>query len=452
MKEKKKKLTLQEQLAARKYKKPGNLVMTGYHLLDKYIVGRKYRPHYVIKDDINKCEGPCFLIWNHLSRLDHLFVKEITHPRKITIVAGYNEFFRKKFSTIFNWMNIIPKKNYTDDFPSIRAMHSIIKQNGCICFSPEGMSSIYGTNQPIVAGTGRFLQSFHIPVYFMQLRGSYLTSTKVCLDERPGRVEAELSLLFTPEQMDAMTPAEIDEKINQAFKSDDYEWGKQNGIQWKNTKTICKRLEDICYKCPKCGEEFSMLGQNDEIKCLKCGNGAKMNASYEFLPFDENCVLPISPSKWVENERIDIIKEIRENKTFSFSDKVKIGELPKDHYIKGKDATSEPCGEGVLTFDHKGIHFEGTKNGQPWSFDKSYKSQFSLVIVTDTSYFALYINGEYYDFFPEGKTVGKMLLICEEMHRLHFNIWKNFSWCDYMYETYLESDKALREEEANQNK
>ena len=29
---------------------------------------------------------------------------------------------------------------------------------------------------------------------------------------------------------------------------------------------------------------------------------------------------------------------------------------------------------------------------------------------------------------------GKVLLLIEEMHRYHFNSWKNFPWNDWMYE------------------
>ena len=48
--------------------------------------------------------------------------------------------------------------------------------------------------------------------------------------------------------------------------------------------------------------------------------------------------------------------------------------------------------------------------------------------------FSFYVNGEYYDFFPEERVVGKILLLVEEFHRYHENVWKNFPWNDYMYE------------------
>ncbi len=38
-----------------------------------------------------------------------------------------------------------------------------------------------------------------------------------------------------------------------------------------------------------------------------------------------------------------------------------------------------------------------------------------------------------YDFTPKRHIVGKLILVTEEMHRLHFNTWKNFPWNDWMY-------------------
>ncbi|MCQ2159135.1 MAG: 1-acyl-sn-glycerol-3-phosphate acyltransferase [Bacteroidales bacterium] len=428
-----KKPTLQEKLSCRKYHKPRGIIMFLYRHIMSGFVAPKYRPHYVRHVNINDCKGPCFVIWNHLSRLDHAFVMEATYPRKLSIVAGYNEFFRSHLALVFRLMNVIPKKNYNEDIAGVRAMWSIIKQGGCIAFSPEGMSSIYGQNQPIVPGTGRFLKSFGIPVYFVHLSGSYLTSTKVCTDIRPGRVDVELSLLFSPEQLEAMSGDEIQDAINAAFRHDDYAWNKEKRIRYKSRGKICTKLDDICYKCPKCGAELQMTSGGDTIRCEACGNGARMNDYYDFEPFNQDCVLPESPNKWVEMERKDIIGEIRRNPEYSFTEKVKVGCLPTNHLVRHKK-TSEPCGEGCLTIDHSGLHFSGTKFGAPWNWELGYDVVYSLPIVTDTSFFSLYIDREYHDIFPERHSVGKMLLLTEEMHRLHVNTWKNFPWCDHLYQ------------------
>ena len=426
--------TLQQKLAKRKYHIPSRFIHTLYRVIMSGIVARKYNPRYEIVDKVSDCKGPCFVIWNHLSRLDHAFVMAAAWPRRINILAGYNEFFRSHLALVFRLENIIPKKNYIDDFNSVRAMNSIIKQGGCIAFAPEGMSSIYGQNQPIIAGTGRFLQFYHIPVYYVNIKGSYLTSTKVCLDERYGRVDVKCSLLFTPEQLEAMAPEEIDAKINEAFRHDDYAWGKEQHIKWKNSGNMCEKLNEICYKCPRCGAEMAMEAGGNTIRCSKCGNGATVDDYYEFHPLDGDCVIPEFPTKWVEMERKAIIDEIRRDPSYSFSFHTKLGCLPEYKLVKSKKVTSVVCGEGDFTIDHSGLHYRGTKHGEPWQFDLDYKAVFSIPIVTDTSYFSLYVGKEFHDFFPDAPVVGKLLLLTEEMHRLHENYFKNFPWYDWMYE------------------
>ncbi|MBO7397957.1 MAG: hypothetical protein J6V10_02575, partial [Clostridia bacterium] len=115
---KKEKESLQMQLAKRKYKIPNRFYYWIYHFIMSGFVAKKYRPHVTVKDSVSDCDGPCFLIWNHLSRLDHAFVMQAAYPRPINIVAGYNEFFRSHLHTVFKMMNIIPKKIYTSDMLS----------------------------------------------------------------------------------------------------------------------------------------------------------------------------------------------------------------------------------------------------------------------------------------------------------------------------------------------
>jgi len=176
-----------------------------------------------------------------------------------------------------------------------------------------------------------------------------------------------------------------------------------------------------------------MRATGNEIRCSHCGNGAKMNDYYEFEPFDKDCVLPASPSAWVKEERAALIKGIRHDPHYSYSVKAEFGTLPNFHYLKHKK-TTELRGEGIFSVDHEGVHFRGRKDGQPYSFDLNYFEVFSLVIVTDTSYFGLYVGEEYVEIYPATPCVGKLLLLTEEMHRLHANTWKCLPWDASMYE------------------
>lgn len=430
----KEKLTIKEQLNKRQYKIPSGLTWAFYATLARSpFFGPKYHVTYKKIDDINKYKGPAFIIFNHQSRRDYLFLKNLIAPHRFNMVASYQEFFRKKFTFLFKVAQVIPKKMFTNDPKGIRAIDSIIKQGGTVAFSPEGTSSIFGNNQPIVVGTGRFLKYYGVPVYLMKLEGSYLTSHKVDINDRIGKVNATLSLLFSPEQLKEMAWEDIDAKINEALHHDDYKWNKVQHIKYKSKGRILTNMNDMLYKCPKCGEELCIDTTGNTLKCTKCGNGGTMDDYYDWHTFDETCKLFDTPTDWVDWERVQVIHEIRDNKDYFIEEEVDLGKMPDYKPIKDNNATSIPCGKGKIRFDHQGIHFDGTKDNEPWHFDLSYSTVNSLIIENDLTIFGLFVDGMIYDFTPKRHIVGKLILVTEEMHRLHFNTWKNFPWNDWMY-------------------
>jgi len=200
----------------------------------------------------------------------------------------------------------------------------------------------------------------------------------------------------------------------------------------------CKNLEDLCFMCPSCHRYFTMKSSGSRLSCSACGNGTEMDDHYDFIPFPGSTV-PETPSKWCDMERIDIIRSIRKDPSYSFSIKVRLGKLPE--YKPCKTAvTSVPCGEGTVTIDHDGLHFSGVKDGAPYSFTRTYDTLTTILSPLDFKYFSVYNGSDFLDLFPldgyEGR-VGFIQLLVEEMHRLHSNRLANFPWNDYMY---MESD------------
>jgi len=428
-----KKLDIRKDIATRNYHITKGLFYFIYRNVMR-VVGRKYHAHYEYIDDIRKEKGPAFVIFNHLSRIDHMYIMEMCYPRKMNMLAGYNEFFRSHLAFAFKHNNCLPKKQYTNDIVSTKAIMKIIKNGGIVAFAPEGLATNDGMNKPIVPGTGNFFKKMGIPVYFVELRGEYLQNNKTCLDIREGETYAKMSLLFSNKDLVNLTGEEIDNKINNSFRHDEYAWQKEKHIKWKTNNRICHRLDDLLYRCPKCGTEFEMEGHDNIIECHHCGNGATMDDYYDFHPF-EGSIIPETPSKWAIEERAHIIKEIRENPNYSFSEPIVLGRMPNDHYIKDHQ-TTEPVSEGVLTIDHQGLHYRGN-NESTYDFDKDYHTLYTAITENDSSYFDLYIDGEFTDFYPKNRHCSiKFLWLIEEMHRLHVNTYKNFEWFNYLYDDY----------------
>lgn len=428
-------MTIKEELAKRNYTTPSGF-MSGINYLLTSFMGPKYKCEYTVIDDINREEGPAFVIFNHLSRFDHIFINQILHPRRYNFVAAHNEFFRGAQYWLFRFGKVIPKTNFTTDKTTMKAIRKVIGEGGTIVFAPEGMTPMDGKNHPVVPGTGNMLKHYGIPVYQIELRGQFMVASKVCLDERlGGKCSATIRKLYSAEDLARMTAREIDDDLNIRFRHDEFEWQKKHHYKYKLKGESCKNLEDLCFMCPSCGKYFSMKSEGNKLYCTECGNGTYMDDYYDFIPF-EGSRIPETPSKWCDIERMDIIRRIRADENYSFSIKVKLGKLPDYKPTKGSD-TSIPCGEGVVTIDHDGFHYAGTKDGEEFKFTRSYDSLFTILSALDFKYFDLYYGTDYYDFFPiegeEGK-VGYIQLLVEEMHRLHAYKLKNFSWNDYMYE------------------
>jgi len=429
---KEKVLDIRKDIATRKPRLPLRLG----HFIYGTVMGidiLKRKPKFTIIDDARKCKGGCFVVFNHLSRLDHAYVLRATYPRRFCMVAGYSEFFRSHLHWVFKMQHIIPKKNYCNELQATRNMLEIVKKGGIVSFAPEGLATNDGQNKPVVPGTGKLFKHCRVPVYHLDLEGEYLQNTKVCLDERVGKTYATMKLLFTPEQLDVLTVEEIDNLLNEAFHKDEYAWQQQKHIKWKTYGRICENLHHLLFQCPKCGKLFTNIGKGDEIKCSNCGNGAQVDDYYDFYPFEDS-IIPSNHTEWINMQRQNVIRSINEDPNFEFVEHVKVGTLPNDHYIKDLKC-SELVTEGTLTINHKGVFFKAD-NGfdDKYDFNLNYNQVFTTFTEWDSSSMNMYVNNEFYEFFPEKPSVLYMNTLIEEMHRLHINYYKNFKWYDYMYE------------------
>jgi 1-acyl-sn-glycerol-3-phosphate acyltransferase len=419
----KEKKTVQQKIHSRKIQRP-NAIYSILGAVWKTFMYKQYNVHYTFKTDFRKYKGPFFLISNHASRLDYIFTGVPLLPQKMNYVAGYNEFHRSHLSMVFNLMRVIPKKNFTPDIYTVKEISRVIKSGGGVCIFPEGMSSISGANQPVALGTGKLLKHHKVPVFYAVIKGGYLTSPKYNLQDRYGRVEVVFDQLFTPEQLAELTPEQIENTINKAIYHDDYAWNKEHQHHYKIGEKGAEDLEDLLFWCPKCGRQHTMATKGNTIFCVECGNGATLTDTYELVPFDDTCVIPETQTAWFNMERELIRKEVQQE-DFVLEEQVQLGMLPEKQLLTNQ-ATSEIVGKGTLRLDREGLHYNGTKNGQEFSFFLPSKTLPTYGMCTDVSRFYTFLDGEFVEFYPENRVVEKFFLATEELHRLNGGKWKAF--------------------------
>ncbi|MDR1068245.1 MAG: 1-acyl-sn-glycerol-3-phosphate acyltransferase, partial [Clostridiales Family XIII bacterium] len=360
-------LTEDQKLHRRKIHPPNFLI---YNILVRLVVKR-----FIMKNlevcfnssiDIKDYKGPFIIVSNHASRLDYVYSSIPFLPRPLNFVSGYNEFFRSHLAFIFRLMQVIPKKNFISDTYTIRAMKNVFEKKGVVVLFPEGMSSISGGNQPSAIASGKVLKHFGVPVVRVRIKGAYFVSTKFDLAERPGRVDVDIDPLFTPEQLARLDADEIQRRLDEAIRQDDYEWNRQIHASYRAENGMAAGLHTLLYRCPKCGCEFEMKGEGDEIFCRRCGNGAKLTDTYKLIPRDTASVAPRTPRVWYDEQR----REVREWVAaggWELRERVSLGLLPEYGFLKDQK-TSEIAGEGELVLNDEGLHYTGTRNGEPWSF------------------------------------------------------------------------------------
>ena len=400
------KKTLQEKLQARQVKLPNGLLYAILMLVVKILNG-KIHTSFRFKADPRKDKKPFILISNHASRVDYQFTGPACFPNKLNYVVGYNEFVRFPVCLILKLMQAIPKKNFTPDLHCMRQMRSVIRQGGNLCIMPEGMSSITGMAQPVMIGTGKFLKMMGVTVYYTKVSGGYLTYTKHCLDERAGRVEVTVDRMFTAEELNSLTPQEIENTMNRLLAHDDYIWNKQAQVRFDGKGQMAKALDTLLYLCPKCGDEC-----------------------YNLHPVGEGSDCPALVSDWVLLERKKAEEDVKDP-NFTYSGHVRVGKLPQYKYLKGNN-TSVICGEGELRLDRAGLHFAGTVEGKPYSFHLTTEQVPTFGMCTDISRFYTFVDGEFVEFYPDRRDVLRWDHLTEEMHRINGGKWQNtpYRHCD----------------------
>jgi hypothetical protein len=271
-------------------------------------------------------------------------------------------------------------------------------------------------------GSGRLLKKLGVTVYCAKIAGGYMTNTKHCLDTRPGRVEVVVDTLFTPEQLKAMSDGEVQAALNRALAHDDYLWNREARAAYQGRGEMAKNLHDLLYLCPKCGALHTMRGEGDVIRCAACGNGARVNAHYDLEPLDGGCVIPETISHWYALERDKARAEVGAP-DFSFSERVKLGVLPKYKRLKSSE-TSVVVGEGTLTLSRAGIRFEGVRDGAPFEFELPVDAVPTYGMCTDISRFYTFHRSEFYEFYPERNDTMRWFHLTEELHRACGGKWR----------------------------
>lgn len=375
---------------------------------------RKHRTK-ITKTRTDGLKPPYLLLCNHNSFLDFKVLTKAVFPQRCNYVVAIDGFIGRE--KLLRNVGCICKRKFTNDILLVRQLHRVIKNGDVAVIYPEARYSLCGTTAILPESLGKLCKTLKVPVVTFICHGNHVTSPFWNLHERKIRpTEAEMTVLFTPEELKEATVDAVNEKLVAAFQYDDYAWQKERGLRTTYEKRA-EGLQKVLYQCPACKTEFRMNSKDDRIFCEACGKAWTMSELGELTATEGETEFSHIPD-WYEWERANVRSEVEAGTYTSGELSVHVDSLPN---AKG----FVRIGDGTMVHDAEGFRVWGKDpEGRDFSMQIPAPTQYSLHI--EYEYLGKY--GDCVDLntlqdtwyvYPHGKdfAVTKMALATEELYR-----------------------------------
>ena len=314
---------------------------------------------------------PYLLLCNHNAFMDFKAATKAIFPDRANYVIAIDGFIGRE--KLLRNVGGICKRKFTNDVTLIRQLKRVAQNGDVAVIYPEARYSLCGTTAVLPSGLGKLCKMLDIPVVTFICHGHHVNSPFWNLHDRGVKpTEAELTLIYTPEQLKDASAEDINAKILEMFQYDDFAWQKERGIRVTYPKRA-EGLHKVLYQCPSCLKEYTMTSEGTKLICGSCGKTWTMTELGELAADSGETEFTHIPD-WYEWERANVRREI-EAGTYSTGEMpVTVNSLPNaKKFIR--------LGEGVMVHDMNGFTVSGTDgDGDPFEMKKPPQSLYSCHI------------------------------------------------------------------------
>ena len=205
------------------------------------------------------------IVMNHQTGFDQFFVS-LAFKGPIYYLATEDIFSLGFLSTLLRWaVAPIPIKKQTTDIQAVKNCIKVAREGGTIALAPEGNRTFNGKTVYMNPSIASLAKKLNLPVAIFRIEGGYGIQPRWSDVVRKGKMRAYVSRVIEPEEMAAMSNAELYEQIREGLRVE------ENCVSGNFVhKKSAEYLERAMYVCPFCGlSEFESNGE--VIHCKKCG-------------------------------------------------------------------------------------------------------------------------------------------------------------------------------------
>ncbi len=266
---------------------------------------------------------PMLILMNHSSFLDLKIASKIFYPKPFCIVCTTDGFVGKK--QLMRHLGCIPTQKFVSDITLIRDMKYALEHGCSVLMYPEAGYSFDGTATQLPKRLGQLLKHLKAPVVTVITHGAFAYDPLYNgLQKRNVSVTADVTCLFTPEEVEMKTVEEMDAAIDETFRFDNFQWQYDNKVQITESFRA-DGLNRILYRCPNCETEGKMEGKGVHLTCHNCHKEWKLTTFGQLKASDGNTEFRHIPD-WYKWQRDCVRKELEEG-TYHLDVPVKIGVL-----------------------------------------------------------------------------------------------------------------------------
>ena len=367
-----------------------------------------YRTHGM--EQLSKNE-PCLILMNHSCFLDLKIASAIFYPKRYGIVCTSDGFVGKPL--LMRLLGCIPTQKFVNDVTLIRDMEYMLKKKKTsVLMFPEASYSFDGTATPLPRKMGVLLKKLNVPVVTVITQGAFASDPLYNgLQHRKVKVSADVTCLFTPEDLKTMTVAQLDEALDRVFSFDNFRYQQENQII-VNEPFRADHLNRVLYHCPHCGVEGKTEGKGITLTCHSCGKVYTLTETGYLEAADGKPAFTHVPD-WYNWEREQVKKSL-EDGSYRLDVEVDIGMMVNYKAIY-------MVGSGRLIHDAEGFRLTGCDG----------KLEYTQGPLANYGLYADYLWYElgdvicignadalYYCFPKDGDVVAKTRIAAEDLYKL----------------------------------
>lgn len=220
--------------------------------------------------EIVDTDEPCLIVSNHVTNLDPLLLA-LSFPKKnIHFVASEHLFRLGWVSKLITWLVApIPRRKGANGTATAMDCLRKIRAGSAVCIFAEGETTWNGVTNKVFPATGSLARLSGAKLITYRFDNGYLTAPRWGKGVRRGGMQGHVVNTYSPEQLKAMTPAQIEDIMNADIFEDTWENQKKSPRAYKG-RHLAEGMEVALFMCPECRKIGTMSTKGNKITC-SCG-------------------------------------------------------------------------------------------------------------------------------------------------------------------------------------